>query len=131
MIPVTTRQQTRSRIFSAVSPPIAREGDFWLAELQAILRIGPWSSAPDVLQAALNTLLTTHPELRLAVAAELYRREQVSLSRAAEIANTDLWSFKDYLYDHGIAILMPEYSVAEMDSMVEAFEQEATDDSLR
>jgi hypothetical protein len=47
----------------------------------------------------------------------------VSLSRAAVIADTDLWSFKDYLYDHDIPILMPEHSAAEMDAMIEAFEQ--------
>jgi predicted HTH domain antitoxin len=128
---MTTRLHTHPQILPAVPPAIAREGDFWLAELQAILWIGPWSSAPDVLQAALNTLLSTRPELRLAVAAELYRREQVSLSRAAEIADTDLWSFKDYLHDRGIEILMPQHSVAEMDAMIEAGEQAAADDSLR
>jgi predicted HTH domain antitoxin len=71
-------------------------------------------------------LSVTQPELRLA-AAELYRREQISLSRAAEIADTDLWSFKDYLYDHDIPILMPEHSAAEMDAMIEAFEQAAAE----
>jgi predicted HTH domain antitoxin len=123
MLQTMTQPQTISRPFPATPPTIGRDGDFWLIELQAILHTGPWPRASDVLQAALNSLLAMHPDLCFAVAAELYRREQVSLSRAAEIADTDLWSFKDYLYDHDIPILMPEHSAAEMDAMIEAFEQ--------
>jgi len=131
MLPMTVRPQTQHRLPPRARLPIAREGDLWRAQLRAILRTGPWTSTSDVLQAALNTLLGARPKLRLAVAAELYRSEQISLSRAAEIADTDLWSFKDYLYEQGIEILMPEHSAAEMDARIEAFERAAADDSLR
>lgn len=131
MLRVTIRSQPHRRLPVRASLPLARGNDLWPVQLRAILRAGPWSSTSDILQAALNTLLVTRPELRLAVASELYGNDQVSLSRAAEIADTDLWSFKDYLYEHGIEIVMPEHSAAEMDARIAAFEQAATDDPLR
>ena len=42
------------------------------------------------------------PELRARLAIELYRREEVSLSRAAEISGLDLENFKELLREAGV-----------------------------
>ncbi len=44
------------------------------------------------------------PELKIEMAIELYSKEEMSLSRAAEIAETDIESFKEILKSRGLKL---------------------------
>lgn len=50
---------------------------------------------------------------------ELYKRKEVSLSRAAEICGLDIENFKELLKERGIKILVPSIPVKEIDKDVE------------
>lgn len=53
---------------------------------------------------AFRALLNLKPELKVEIAVEFYLREDISLSRAAEIAGMDIESFKDMLKARGLKI---------------------------
>lgn len=70
-------------------------------EIDALVRAGYYSSKSDVVKDALRTFLSEKRNLRLAAAVELYRREEVSLGKAAEIADVPLVEFKEILASQG------------------------------
>lgn len=95
----------------------------WPAELNILFQFGHWATTDQLLSEALETLLEKYPELRLPVVLELFRQDVVSLSRAAEIAGMDLWTFKDTLHAHGIPIVVEAPTAQEMDEMMAALKK--------
>ena len=73
-------------------------------EISALVRSGYYSSKSDVAKDAFRTLFGVKKQLKVACAVELYKSEEVSLTRAAEIAEIDVESFKVILKDRGIPI---------------------------
>jgi len=73
-------------------------------EISALVRAGYYSSKSDVAKDAFRTLLSTKKNLKQACAVELYRNGEVSLTKAAEIAEMDIEAFKAILKDRGITI---------------------------
>ena len=63
-----------------------------------------YKSEGALLEDALRALLNFKPELKVEIGVELYRNEEVSLSRAAELAGMDLESFKDVLKARGLKL---------------------------
>ena len=110
-----------------ITLPIAKPertlAPLWPAELNILFQFGHWATTDQLLSEALETLLEKYPELRLPVALELFRQDVVSLSRAAEIAGTDLWTFKDTLRAQGIPLVVEAPSAQEMDEMMSALKQ--------
>jgi predicted HTH domain antitoxin len=70
-------------------------------EIDALVKAGYYSSKSDVVKDALRTFLSHKRNLRLAAAVELYRRKEVSLGKAAEIADVGLVEFKEILASQG------------------------------
>lgn len=70
-------------------------------EIDALVQAGYYSSKSDVVKDALRTFLSEKKNLRLAAAVELYKREEVSLGKAAEIADVGLVEFKEILASRG------------------------------
>lgn len=54
----------------------------------------------------------------LAAAIEMYKKEEVTLGRAAEIAGMGLIEFKEALKDRGIKIKVPKTSMNALDKQV-------------
>jgi predicted HTH domain antitoxin len=73
------------------------------------------SEHQDVVKDALRTFLGTEKNLRLAAAVELYKREQVSLGKAAEIADIGVVEFKERLAELGITRDIRSESAKKMD----------------
>jgi len=71
-------------------------------EISALVRSGYYSSKSDVAKDAFRTLFDVKKRLKVASAVELYKSEEVSLTRAAEIADIDVEAFKEILKDRGI-----------------------------
>ena len=91
-------------------------------ELQAVTQAGAYTSKEQAIEHALQVLLAANPQLRVDTAIELYRREKVTLSRAAEIAGLEWDAFKEKLSDRGIETIVDE-SPAEVQAGVELIRQ--------
>ena len=70
-------------------------------EVDALVRSGHYSSKSDVIKDAVRYMLDNKSNIRNAAAIELYRAGEVSLGKAAEIANVGLIEFKEILANQG------------------------------
>lgn len=77
----------------------------YLAErLPRVLVPKYYKSENNLIEDALRALLNLKPELKVEMAIELYLREEVSFSRAVEIAGMDIESFKEMLKARGLKV---------------------------
>lgn len=91
-----------------------------LGELDDLLvDMGRYPSKEELREDALRALLRAKPELRRDMAIELYKKEKVSLSRAAEICGVNIEDFRELLKEKGIEIPVPDVSSDEMDKEIE------------
>lgn len=97
------------------------EPTFWETELETIRSVGPWQTEAEVIRDAIDALLSSRTELRQAVAVKLYLQDEVTLSRAAEIAGMNIWQFRDHLKVRGIEIVVPEEMSEDLDAMIASF----------
>jgi predicted HTH domain antitoxin len=77
---------------------------------------------PDIITLrndSLRALFREKPELLRVIAIELYRKHEVSLSRAAEIAGLNIEDFKVVLRERSIFIEITPELIHEMDEDVE------------
>lgn len=84
-------------------------------EIDALVKAGYYSSKSDVVKDALRTFLSEKKNLRLAAAVELYKRDEVSLGKAAEIADVGIIEFKERLAELGITRVIKAESAVKMD----------------
>lgn len=70
-------------------------------EISALVKAGFYSSKSDVAKDALRCLFEHKPHLKVTAAVELYNSGQVSLGKAAEIAEISTSDFKDALAERG------------------------------
>ena len=84
-------------------------------EVDALVRTGLYKSRDEVISDALRNLLLNNKPLRLELAIDLFRTDEVSLGRAAEIAGMDRWQFQNVLRERHIPILIEADSAERMD----------------
>ncbi len=84
-------------------------------EIDALVSAGYYSSKSDVVKDALRTFLAKKKNMRIAAAVELYRREEISLGKAAEIADMGIVEFKQHLVELGITRIVRSESGKRMD----------------
>lgn len=72
------------------------------SKISALVRAGFYSSKSDVAKDALRCLFEHKPQLKITAAVELYNTGEVSLGKAAEIAEMSTPDFKDALAERGI-----------------------------
>ena len=63
-----------------------------------------YNSIDNLIEDAFRALLNLKPGLKVEIAIELYFNEEVSLSRAAEIAGMDIEGFKEILKMRGLKV---------------------------
>jgi len=88
------------------------------SEINAIIDAGCYASESEVIRDALRVLFESRPNLKLVAAIEMYKKEEVTLGRAAEIAGMGIIEFKDVLRDRGIKIIIPKTSIDELDKQI-------------
>jgi predicted HTH domain antitoxin len=66
-------------------------------EITILVKSGSHKSKADILREAFRLYKEAHPEKKLEIAIALYQADRISLARAAELASTDLESFKAIL----------------------------------
>jgi predicted HTH domain antitoxin len=90
-------------------------------EIDALVRTGLYQNHDEVISDALRNLLLNNKALRLELAVELFRADEVSLGRAAEIAGFDRWEFQDILHQRRIPIIIEAESAEAMDRDIARF----------
>ena len=91
------------------------------AEIEALVRTGLYQNRDEVVSDAIRNLLLNNKNLRLELAIELFKADEVSLGRAAEIAGTDRWEFQDILHQRSIPIIIEAESAEAMDRDIARF----------
>ena len=71
-------------------------------EIDALVECGYYSSRSDVAKDAFRTLFEKKANLRVAGAVQLYKKGDISLGRAAEIASVTIEEFKEILDERNI-----------------------------
>jgi len=71
-------------------------------EIDAIINTGYYDNRSEFIRQAVRYFLAQKPEVRLVAAIELYRKEKITISRAAEIAGVSFSTIKEILQDEGI-----------------------------
>ena len=71
-------------------------------EISALVKSGFYSSKSDVAKDALRCLFEHKPHLKVTAAVELYNSGEVSLGRAAAIAEMSTPDFKEALAERGV-----------------------------
>lgn len=98
-MPKTTKTaKSKSETTSFTAPPMMR------MELDAVPRTGYYDSVSEFLRDAMRTLLAARKDLRIAIAAELYKEERISLGKAAEIIGDDIEMVKKLFVSKGIKL---------------------------
>ncbi|CAD6493267.1 MAG: hypothetical protein LAKADJCE_00482 [Candidatus Argoarchaeum ethanivorans] len=87
-------------------------------ELKVISSTGFYKTEEEFIKEAINTLLAARKDLRITIACELYKRDEISLGRACEIASLDIEEMKEVLYKRGIKRRV-NVSLEEMENMAE------------
>lgn len=90
-------------------------------EIAALVRIGLYQSREEVISDAVRNLLLNNRSLRLELALDLFKSDEVSLGRAAEIAGLDRWQFEEVLSERGIPIVIEADPAEAMDKDLALF----------
>jgi Arc/MetJ-type ribon-helix-helix transcriptional regulator len=85
-------------------------------EIEALVRSGHYSSKSDVVKDALRYMLDNRKNLRLAASVELYRSGEISLGKAAEIADMGVVEYRERLKDFGITRTIRAEATKKMDA---------------
>ena len=90
-------------------------------KVKALLSGGYYASENEVIKDAVKRLFREDSELNINAAIELYRKEQVSLGKASEIARMTTIEFKDILKKRGFIREIEARPVAEMDKKLKKY----------
>lgn len=85
-------------------------------ELGVISKTGLYRDEKEFIKEAINTLLAARKDLRVSIACELYKKGEISLGKACEIASLNIEEMKEVLYKRGIKRRV-NVSAEEMESM--------------
>ncbi len=104
------QNSTQPRQFSFL-----QDVDLWHKGIDAIVETGDFPSRAAVVEEALQLFFRTYPQQRLEMAIKLYRDEDVTLSRAAEIADLNFLDFQAILQARGVDIVIAGSTRAEIE----------------
>ncbi len=90
-------------------------------EIAALVWLGLYANREDVIADAVRNLLLNNRSLRLELALDLCKSDEVSLGRAAEIAGLDRWQFEELLRERGISIAHEAGTAETMDEELAFF----------
>jgi predicted HTH domain antitoxin len=87
-------------------------------QMKALVEAGIFRDDREAANEAFCTLLTVRPNLKLEAAIQMFRNDEVSLLRAAELAGADFWTFQKILQDRGLSVEIECASPEEMDEAI-------------
>ena len=84
-------------------------------EINVLLEKGFYKNKEELMDDAYRALLRNRPQLRIEVAISLYENEEISLSKASEVAGVCIEEFKESLKDRGLSVKVPPISKEDLD----------------
>ena len=90
-------------------------------KVKALVNAGYYSSELEVIKDAIRSLFRENAELKVNAAIELYKEEEVSLSKAAEMGGGATIEFKDLLGKRGIMREIEARPAAEIDRKLQKY----------
>jgi len=118
-VPLSKALCGRSTTKNAKNKDLASK-DSVLSKLDEILvGIGKYPGKKELMEDAFRALLRAKPELKMDLAVELYKKKEISLSKAAEISGLNVEDFKELLRERGIKISIPAIPSEDIDKEVE------------
>lgn len=90
-------------------------------KVRALVDAGYYSSESEVIKDAVISLFRENTELNVTVAMELYKKGEVSLSKAAEIAGVTTIEFKEILDRRGFIREIEARPAEEMDEKLRKY----------
>jgi predicted HTH domain antitoxin len=90
-------------------------------KVRALVDAGYYSSESEVIKNALISLFRENTELNVTVAIELYKKGEVSLSKAAETAGMTTIEFKEILGKRGFTRKIEARPAEEMDEKLRKY----------
>ena len=70
--------------------------------VEAVIKSGVYADETELYEEAIRTLFEVKSDLKMIAAVELYKKEEVSLEKAAEVAGVNVIQFKEILSQKGI-----------------------------
>lgn len=89
--------------------------NFLRKEIQALLRSGYYRSERDFIKDAVEAFISERADLRTEIAVEMYKRREISLGGAAELARLSIEEIKRIIADRGIPLRRGYKSVSQLD----------------
>ena len=118
-MPLSKALRSRNTAKNAKNKDLASK-DSVLSKLDEILvGIGKYPGKKELMEDAFRALLRAKPELKMDLAVELYKKKEISLSKAAEISGLNVEDFKELLRERGIKISIPAIPSEDIDKEVE------------
>ncbi len=118
-MPLSKALRSRNTAKNAKNKDLASK-DSVLSKLDEILvGIGKYPGKKELMEDAFRALLRAKPELKVDLAVELYKKKEISLSKAAEISGLNVEDFKELLRERGIKISIPAILSEDIDKEVE------------
>lgn len=90
-------------------------------KIKALVKGGYYSSELEVVKDAMRSLFRENTELKVNAAIELYKENEVSLGKAAEMAGVSIIEFKEILGKRGIIREIDARPASEMDRKLEKY----------
>lgn len=90
-------------------------------KIKALVNAGYYSNEIEVIKDAVLRLFRENAELKISAAIELYKKEDVSLSKAAEIAGMTTIEFKEILGKRGFIREIEARSAEKMDKKLRKY----------
>lgn len=75
-------------------------------ELAATVRAGLFRNEAEAVREVLDTFFTAKPQYRIEAALAMWKADEVSLERAAEIAGMNFFLFRDLMIERGIKVVV-------------------------
>jgi len=75
-------------------------------ELAATVRAGLFRNEAEAVREVLDTFFTAKPQYRIEAALAMWKADEVSLERAAEIAGMNFFLFRDLMIQRGIKVVV-------------------------
>jgi len=72
--------------------------------VDALVKRGIYASRNELIEDALKTFFEFRKDMRIAAVVELYKTEEMSISRAAELAGVSTEEIKDFLAKAGVRL---------------------------
>lgn len=73
-------------------------------QIDALIKKGYYSNRAEFVEDAIKTFFELRREMRIATVVELYKKEEISISKAAELAGLNIEEMKRVLVEKGVEI---------------------------